>query len=41
MFVENNTIYKIIFSKNNYDSKAKKQKNQTDKQRVLEKTLPS
>lgn len=41
MFVENNMIYKIIFSKNNYDSKAKKQKNQPDKERVLKKTLPS
>lgn len=29
MFVENNMIYKIIFSKNNYDSKAKKPKRKT------------
>ena len=33
MFVENNMICKIIFSKNNYDSKAKKKKtNQTKKE---------
>lgn len=36
MFVENNMIYKIIFSKNNYGSKAKKPKKPTRQRKSSE-----